>query len=137
MPAVNGIVETALHVEDVARSAAFYLNLFGFEVMAADARFCAMNAGGRDVLLLFRKGATSEALVLPGGVIPPHGGDGHLHFAFAIHTADLQAWVDKLAQAGVPIESAVEWERGGKSLYFRDPDGHLVELATPGIWPNY
>jgi catechol 2,3-dioxygenase-like lactoylglutathione lyase family enzyme len=137
MLAVNGIVETALHVEDVARSAAFYRNLFGFEVMVADDRLCAMNAGGRDVLLLFRKGGTSEAVVMPGGVIPPHGGDGHLHFAFAVNAADLQAWVDKLAEAGVPIESAVEWERGGKSLYFRDPDGHLVELATPGIWPNY
>ncbi len=26
---------------------------------------------------------------------------------------------------------------GGTSLYFRDPDGHLLELVTPGIWSIY
>jgi len=31
----------------------------------------------------------------------------------------------------------VKWSRGGESLYFRDPDDHLVELATPGIWATY
>ena len=27
--------------------------------------------------------------------------------------------------------------RSGESIYFRDPDGHLLELATPGLWPGY
>jgi catechol 2,3-dioxygenase-like lactoylglutathione lyase family enzyme len=27
--------------------------------------------------------------------------------------------------------------RGGHSIYFSDPDGRSVELATPGIWPCY
>jgi catechol 2,3-dioxygenase-like lactoylglutathione lyase family enzyme len=38
---------------------------------------------------------------------------------------------------GVSIEGEMEWPRGGTSLYFRDPDGHLVELATPGLWSIY
>ena len=25
----------------------------------------------------------------------------------------------------------------GNSVYFRDPDGHLLELATPGLWWVY
>ena len=74
---------------------------------------------------------------LPGGVIPPHDGSGHLHFAFAIPAEDLPAWEKRLGEAGIEIESRVKWARGGESLYFRDLDGHLVELATPGIWPNY
>ncbi|MEP7038442.1 MAG: glyoxalase, partial [Acidobacteriota bacterium] len=35
------------------------------------------------------------------------------------------------------IESKVKWERGGTSIYFRDPDKHLLELATPGLWTIY
>ena len=27
--------------------------------------------------------------------------------------------------------------RGGQSVHFRDPDGRLLELATPGLWPGY
>jgi catechol 2,3-dioxygenase-like lactoylglutathione lyase family enzyme len=42
-----------------------------------------------------------------------------------------------LAEHGVGIESEVQWDLGGTSLYFRDPDGHSVELATPGVWPIY
>jgi catechol 2,3-dioxygenase-like lactoylglutathione lyase family enzyme len=36
----------------------------------------------------------------------------------------------------VAIEGRVDWPRGAKSIYFRDPDGHLLELGTPGLWPN-
>ena len=35
------------------------------------------------------------------------------------------------------IESEVNWDRGGTSIYFRDPEGHSVELATPGVWEVY
>jgi catechol 2,3-dioxygenase-like lactoylglutathione lyase family enzyme len=74
---------------------------------------------------------------LPGGVIPPHDSHGQSHLAFAIAAADLDAWRRRLAEQGIPVESTVTWPLGGTSLYFRDPDGHLVELATPGIWPTW
>ena len=32
------------------------------------------------------------------------------------------------------IEKEMEWPRGGRSLYFRDPAGNSVELITPGLW---
>jgi catechol 2,3-dioxygenase-like lactoylglutathione lyase family enzyme len=137
MPRVTGVLETCIHVEDVARSARFYENLFGFPRLADDDRFCAFDVAGRDVLILFRRGGTLEPVKLPGGVIPPHNGSGHLHFALAIPTEDLLAWEERLGQAGVKIESRVKWARGGESLYFRDPDNHLVELATPGTWAIY
>jgi len=137
MPRITGVVETCIHVEDVARSARFYESLFGFPLLAADDRFCAFDVAGRDVLILFRRGGTLDPVYLPGGVIPPHGGSGDLHFALGILAEDLSAWEKKLGEAGIQIESRVKWARGGESLYFRDPDNHLVELATPGIWPNY
>ncbi len=137
MPQVTGILETALHVEDVARSARFYQVLFGFEKMAENERMCAFAVPGRDVFLLFKRGATLTPLQIPGGVIPPHNSEGQLHFAFAIPASDLEAWEKRLGEKGIAIESKVHWEEGGVSLYFRDPDNHLVELATPGLWPNY
>jgi catechol 2,3-dioxygenase-like lactoylglutathione lyase family enzyme len=137
MPRVTGVLETCIHVKDIERSADFYERLFGFRRLGFDERFCAFDVAGRDVLILFRRGGTSESVTLPGGVIPPHGGSGHLHFAFAIPAEDLRAWEQRLGEAGVKIESRVKWSRGGESLYFRDPDDHLVELATPGIWATY
>lgn len=137
MPRVTGVLETCIHVEDIKRSADFYEGLFGFRRLGYDERFCAFDVAGRDVLILFRRGATSEPVQLPGGLIPPHDGGGHLHFAFAIPAADLRSWEQRLGEAGVRVESRVKWPKGGDSIYFRDPDGHLVELATPGIWAIY
>jgi catechol 2,3-dioxygenase-like lactoylglutathione lyase family enzyme len=124
-------------VEDVERSARFYEDLFGFQRMAGDQRFCSLNVAQGSVLLLFRRGGTLEPVKVPGGLIPGHDGSGRMHFAFAIRAEDLTAWLDRLKDAGIAIESRVRWEAGGESIYFRDPDEHLVELATPGIWPNY
>jgi catechol 2,3-dioxygenase-like lactoylglutathione lyase family enzyme len=137
MPHVTGVLETCIHVEDIARSANFYERLFGFRRLGSDERFCAFDVAGRDVLILFLRGGTSEPVALPGGVIPPHGGSGQLHFAFAIPAEDLPGWEQRLGEAAIKIESRMKWSRGGESLYFRDPDNHLVELATPGIWATY
>jgi len=74
---------------------------------------------------------------LPGGTIPGHDGSGRVHFAFAIAAEDLPAWETHLQACAVAIEGRTAWPQGGHSLYFRDPDQHLVELATPGLWRNY
>ena len=137
MPRITGVLETCLYVEDVARSARFYESLFGFPRLQSDDRLCAFAVGGHDVLILFLRGATREPVRLSGGLIPPHDGSGHLHFAFAIPSGELPAWEQRLGEVGVAVESRVKWPLGGESIYFRDPDDHLVELATPGIWPNY
>jgi catechol 2,3-dioxygenase-like lactoylglutathione lyase family enzyme len=136
-PRIRGVLETAIYVADLARSRRWYAAVFGFEPMVDDARMCAFDAGGRSVLLLFLQGGTPEAVATPGGSIPAHDGSGQMHFAFAVDAADLPSWEERLAHARVAIESRVRWPRGGTSLYFRDPDGHLVELATPGVWENY
>jgi catechol 2,3-dioxygenase-like lactoylglutathione lyase family enzyme len=133
----GGILETCLHVGDLEAAIAFYQRLFGFEIMARDDRFCAFNVAPRDVLLLFKRGASTKPMPVPGGVIPSHDGQGQMHIAFAIAAQDLAGWESRLADQGIAVESTVHWPAGGTSLYFRDPDQHLVELATPGIWPNY
>jgi catechol 2,3-dioxygenase-like lactoylglutathione lyase family enzyme len=137
IPRVTGVLETCLHVADVETSARFYERIFGFARMASDARFCALAVAPQSVLLLFLRGGSLQPIAVPGGLIPPHDGAGRLHFAFAIPAEDFELWQQRLTELGVAIESHVRWESGRQSLYFRDPDDHLVELATPGIWPNY
>ena len=136
-PKLNGVLETALYVDDLVRAARFYEDVLGLSALTSDARFRAYDVGGRSVLLLFQRGATLETVRLPGGTIPPHDGHGPLHMAFAIGSDDLAAWERHLERDGVEIEGRTAWPRGGRSLYVRDPDGHLLEFATPGLWRIY
>ncbi len=136
-PAVSGVFETALYVEDLWRAGRFYRELFDFEVIFSDERLCALNVADKQVLLLFKRGASNEPNPVPGGVIGGHDGAGRLHLAFSIAASDLARWEVHLAANAIPIESRVHWQRGGESLYFRDPDQNLVELVTPGIWKIY
>ncbi len=137
VPRVDDVLETALYVTDLESSLSFYKKIFGFETLYSDDRFCALNVSSKRVLLLFLKGASDVARSSPGGVIPPHDGNGDLHLAFSIATVDLGQWKNWLHHNNIEIESEVKWERGGISLYFRDPDNHALELATPGLWSIY
>ncbi|HEV8058909.1 MAG TPA: VOC family protein [Gemmataceae bacterium] len=137
MPRLTGILETCLHVADLARSIEFYRRLFSWPLLARDDRFVALAVADKQVMLLFLKGASEHDMRVDGGVIPGHGGDGRLHVAFAIPADDLEAWQHRLADQSIALASIVLWPSGGTSLYFRDPDEHLVELATPGVWAVY
>jgi catechol 2,3-dioxygenase-like lactoylglutathione lyase family enzyme len=137
MPHVGRVLETSLYVDDVARSEEFYQRVFGFEKLQGDNRFCALSVEGQQVLLLFRTHGTTEPIFIPGGMIPPHDGEGTTHLAFTIPLESESEWTGQLGAHKIAIESRVEWPRGGFSLYFRDPDGHLIELVSPGCWAIY
>jgi len=132
-PQVNGILETSLYVERPTRSVEFYRRVFGFEPIdldpkdiTDDTRLCPMRAGDRSVLLLFKKNGT-----------PDTNATGAIHVAFGISRSELPAWEAWLAQQAISIESRQTWKYGGEALYFRDPDGHLLEVVTPGVWNHY
>jgi catechol 2,3-dioxygenase-like lactoylglutathione lyase family enzyme len=130
-PTTDGILESSLYVSDVPRSVRFYNETFGFSVISEfGERGCAMHAGTRQVLLLFKKGASRA-------ITSPHDGDGELHLAFAIPSNELPSWESWLQERSIVVEEKRKWEAGGWSLYFRDPDRHLLELATPGTWSVY
>ena len=136
-PTVSGVLETSLYVEDLERSGAFYRDLFGFGVLFSDERVWALSVADAHVLLLFRRGGSIEPIPGPGGPLPPHDGAGTTHLAFSIATEQLDGWRQRIETRGIAVEHAAEWPRGGRSLYFRDPDDHLVELVTPGCWAIY
>jgi catechol 2,3-dioxygenase-like lactoylglutathione lyase family enzyme len=136
-PRINGVVETCLYSDDLPRAVRFYQDQLGLQLLESGERLCVFRVADKQVLLLFRSGGTLKPLPTPGGMIPPHNATGQLHFAFAVAKEDFAAWEKHLIERGIAIESKVSWPRGGLSIYFRDPDNHLVELATPGIWEVY
>ena len=109
-PRIGGVIETALYVDDLAQSQAFYQDLFGFTVaMEPIDRMVVLNVTDDQVLLLYKKGASREATVLPFGTIPPTDGDGRLHVAFGVGSPDIDAWEQRLRSAGIEIESRIDW----------------------------
>jgi catechol 2,3-dioxygenase-like lactoylglutathione lyase family enzyme len=137
VPKLNRVLETALYVDDLARAANFYGRVLGLDCIHEDRRLRAYDIGGNGVLLLFLRGSCTQAIETPGGLIPPHDGVGPIHVAFSVAADDLDPWRTRLTDAGVILEAETRWPRGGVSVYFRDPDNHLLELATPGLWKGY
>jgi catechol 2,3-dioxygenase-like lactoylglutathione lyase family enzyme len=130
IPAINGIVESSLYVSDLRRSIRFYEETLGFKLISDfGERGCAMHAGGNQVLLLFKKHGSVDFEF-------PHDGEGELHVAFAVSAAELPRWEAWLESRGVPVGRKT-WGGDSQSLYFRDPDRHLLELVTPGTWSVY
>jgi len=134
---LNGIVETCLYVDDMDVSLRFYEDLLGCKAASSGERLSLFHLGDSSHLLLFLRGATLEPIATNGGMIPPHDGSGPAHIGIGIDVSGFEAWESRLAELGVRLESKVEWPSGGRSLYFRDPDGHLSELLTPGVWATY
>lgn len=97
-PKTEGILESSLYVADVAQSVHFYERIFGFQAISDfEGQGCAMQAGDRQILLLFKKGGAR-------GIESPHDGAGELHLAFAIPAAELASWEAWLAENGIAVE---------------------------------
>jgi catechol 2,3-dioxygenase-like lactoylglutathione lyase family enzyme len=131
IPRIGSVLETSLYVADLDRSVAFYRRVLGLQPASEPiSRMCALSITPDQVLLLFRKRGSLQPTVTPHGTIPPTDGDGFLHVAFFIPASQFDVWQDHLRRSGVAIESLVTWPEGGRSIYFRDPDNHVIELKT-------
>lgn len=130
MQPIQTIVETGIYVDDLEKAEAFYHDILGLEVIARESgRHVFFRVGEGNVLLAFLPDAS-----LVGDTLPAHGARGPGHFAFGIPAEDLESWRQHLQHKGIAIEQEVNWPRGGRSIYFRDPAGNSVELLTPGLW---
>ncbi|RMG69041.1 MAG: glyoxalase/bleomycin resistance/extradiol dioxygenase family protein [Calditrichaeota bacterium] len=127
---LSHILESSLYVSDLERAEQFYRQVLGLSLYSRKEGRHVFFRLANGMLLLFRAEATEQ----PGGGVPAHGARGPGHLAFAVPQEALPAWKAHLQAQGVPIEAEVEWPGGGSSLYFRDPDGNSLELASPAIW---
>ena len=129
------VLETCLYAPDLEGAARFYAEVLGLEAFARVEGRHVFFRCGPGVLLLFNPNVTGAAPGAVGGTpVPAHGARGPGHVAFAVDEAELPAWRARLAEHGVAVEAEIEWPRGGRSLYVRDPAGNSVELAPSRIW---
>jgi len=133
----DGVLEAALYARDLIAAEQFYRDVLGLRVIASQPGRHVFLRCGQTVLLVFNPTETaSETVLVSGKAIPKHGAQGAGHIACSVEPSALPAWRERLQQAGVPIETEIAWPQGGHSLYFRDPAGNSVELATSSIWPQ-
>ena len=130
---IAGLHHITLLCADVERSAAFYRELLGMRLVKQT-----VNSDDRSARHLFfgdeegRPGTLVTCLEYPR-MEPGRVGSGSTHhFALAVESEEeLAAWRDYLVSRGVPCSEVLD-RTYFKSLYMRDPDGHIVELATSG-----
>jgi catechol 2,3-dioxygenase-like lactoylglutathione lyase family enzyme len=133
---LNQILETCLYASDLEAAEHFYTAVLGLEVYSRQSGRHVFFRCGQAMFLVFNPAQTEieQTRLVNGSRIPSHGSRGAGHAAFAIPLAEVDAWRERLQDYGVAIESEVRWPNGGYSLYFRDPAGNSVELATPSMW---
>ncbi|GAA6036013.1 hypothetical protein JCM8097_005215 [Rhodosporidiobolus ruineniae] len=158
LPKITHVLELCLYAKHLPTSVSFYRDTLrlGAPVLSTD-RMAVFPLSNSTTLLLFQRGLTREDQSAgavdglgsnePGdGVIPGHGlPDGDVdatelkqHFALAVEKVeDVEKWEEELKGQGVPILGRAKWPKGGRSVYFGDPDGHVGELVSRGIWPHY
>ncbi len=127
---IQSVLETCLYVDDLEAAAHFYGQVLGLEEFSREAGKFVFYRLGEGMLLIFNPEASR------GGAhdLPDHGASGVEHVAFAVEEEALDAWRTHLEGLGVAIELDHLWPHGRRSLYFRDPAGHSLELASKGLW---
>lgn len=115
------LVHFTIPVTDLDRAETFYAGLLGFSKVRRNAHMCFLRCGD-DLFVLTR----SEK---PIDSNPP---DRHeIHTAFLAAGADYDAAVQSLAGHGVRVFLEEDRRRGtfqGRSAYFHDPDGNVIEI---------
>lgn len=132
---LRAVLETCLYARDLEAAERFYGDVLGLDVIARAANRHVFFRCGDGVFLVFNPEVTESTVTTVGGVgVPLHGARGPGHAAFRVCNEEIDAWSERLRARGVAIEAEVLWPQGARSIYFRDPAGNSVELASPRIW---
>ena len=131
----QGVLETVLYASDLDAAERFYTRVLGLTVLDRAAGHHVFLRSGPGVVLLFHPEQSAiHDIRINGVAIPQHGTHGQGHVCFRIPAADVDAWRSHLAASDVALEAEITWPQGGHSLYFRDPAGNSLEVATSQLW---
>ncbi|GAB0136191.1 hypothetical protein EsDP_00004503 [Epichloe bromicola] len=142
-PKLGQIVETILYTSSVPRLTHWYMNMMRITPFLQSPRVAGFHLPNDGILLLFDRRQTTVDRTLSGpnsGVIPKHGTERGLgqHIAFACSgPAELSEWEEHFKASNVSVIARTNWELGGKSIYVKDWEGHVIEIMTRGVWPVY
>ncbi len=124
------ILETTLYGENLEDLHSFYTQVLGLQVISYDPQRNLFLRLEDSVLIVFKASKT----IVPDAGIPPHGAQGAGHIAFQATRVELDKWKTDLIDKGVPVIQEVTWANGALSIYFRDPAGNILEIATRDLW---
>ena len=129
-PAVQSLDHLVLTVADLSDTIAFYESVLGMRAqrfVSADGAERWALAFGAQKINLHRAGREFEPKAER-----PAPGSADLCFLSELPVAD---WLDHLARQGVAVLEGPVRRTGAQgpilSVYFRDPDGNLIEIANP------
>jgi len=122
----NGLLELVLEVRDLEVSLRFYKELLDLEVVEqwqGKRKAVWLGIGKHQVIGLWPKQTGGKR-----GIYGSRGGI-HVHFAIYVRNGTLMTLKQKLEKNGYSTYGPVEFDEKRKSLYVKDPDGNVVELA--------
>ena len=120
--AIRAIDYTVIFVRDMAAMRRFYEHVLGFPLLRE------LSPGWIE----YRLGGNTLALARPSRTAAdaptPHG-SASLQLAFKVSVADVDRCADELVRQGVGLLSPpTDQTFGHRTLFFRDPDGNLLEV---------
>ena len=164
LPNFTHILETILYTKDIDKARHFYETILKLKLIPRlnSDRGVGFELG-RCNLLIFALGKSTEDIVInefrPDYKIPKHGPSEHFlptlmdeskkpdgatsnslrqHYCLAVEAIeDVRKWHQHLIDNNIPILGLMGWEQGGHSVYFADPDDHVGEIASRGLWDNW
>jgi catechol 2,3-dioxygenase-like lactoylglutathione lyase family enzyme len=153
------VLETCLYVKSMTDARSFYRDILGLTPSMESERISVFPLG-HTTLILFQLGLTNDDIHPNGNAeytLPKHGPTPVLlqvlqaagektedlkalrqHYCLAVpDRRDVHLWEDHFKSHQVNVLGVMDWERGGRSVYFADPDGNVGEIASRGLWPHY
>ena len=126
---ITQIKETCLYSKHLEETKEFYTEYLGLKVFHYElGKHLFLRAGSS--MLLFFNPEDSKLKITP----PPHYGNGKMHVAFEIPISDYESVKQSMVNSGIHITHEEIWSESNRSFYFNDPNGHVLEIVTPGLW---